>query len=172
MRKSTRKFLDKKVPQKYVDTIIEAGRLAPSTKNVQPWLFVQVNNEQKNAVAEELIKTAKSADFPMQRFMLATADAICQAPILILVFATTIEEYYYNSYILSIGAAIENCILQATELGIKSLWNCDITAINQKFFKKLLNLDYKIIAGISLGYSSEEESKKKKHLNEVFIINE
>lgn len=171
-RCSTRTFLDKTISQEAINTVIDAGRLAPSTKNSQPWLYIQLNTQQKDSVVQELIRVAKSNDAPLCALMTATAEAMRQAPVLILVFFTKNDEYFYNSYLLSIGASIENCLLQATELGIQSLWNCDITSINKEFFKKLLNINYDLIAGISLGYSNHAiQTKTKKTLDEIFIIN-
>ncbi len=169
-RTSSRRFMNKPIDQKLIDKIILAGGSAPSAKNTQPWLFVELNAEQKSACVSELIKIANTYDFPMRSFMITTAEAIKQAPILILVFATMDDEFFHNSYILSIGAAIENCLLQATELGIQSLWNCDITSISKDFFKKLLNIDYDLIAGISLGYNPNVvKVHAKKSLEEIFI---
>ena len=87
-RCSTRTFLDKPVPQKAINTIIDAGRLAPSTKNSQPWLYIQLNTQQKDSVVQELIRVAKSNDAPLCALMTATAEAMRQAPVLILVFFT------------------------------------------------------------------------------------
>ncbi len=171
-RTSSRNFLKKKVAQKLINKIISAGGGAPSAKNTQPWLFVELNDEQKTACVKELIKEANKLDFQPRSFLLATAEAINQAPVLILVFATIDDEFFHNSYILSIGAAIENCLLQATELGIQSLWNCDMLAIDKSFFKKLLNIDYNLVSGISLGYNPNVmKAHIKKPISEIFINN-
>ena len=171
-RISTRNFLDKPVSQKFINKIIDAGRLAPSSKNFQPWLYIQLNENQKNAVIEELIRIANLENNELRAFMIATAKAMKLAPVLILVFSTNNDKYFYDSCLLSIGASIQNCLLQATELGIQSLWNCDITSIDKIFFKNLLNIDCTLIAGISLGYSQKTVNRKlKKNLDEIFIIN-
>ncbi|MFX0046375.1 MAG: nitroreductase family protein [Candidatus Hermodarchaeota archaeon] len=44
-RRSIRKYLDKKVEDEKVMTILEAGRWAPSAANRQPWHFIVVRNE-------------------------------------------------------------------------------------------------------------------------------
>lgn len=172
-RLSTRSFCDKSIPQVVINSIIDAGRLAPSVKNMQPWLYVQLNKTQKSAVVEELLRVAEEKENSLRAYMIATALAVSQAPVLILVFCTQGDINYERSYLLSIGASIENCILRATELGIQSLWNCDITFIKKDFFKKLLNINYDLIAGISLGYAANiVKTKQKKKLEDVFIVNE
>ena len=43
-RYATEQFTRVPVPQEDLDTILEAGRLAPSSMNIQPWKFIQVTN--------------------------------------------------------------------------------------------------------------------------------
>ena len=45
-RKSVRKYSEKQVSEEIIDRIIEAGRLAPSWVNVQPWKFIIVKSQQ------------------------------------------------------------------------------------------------------------------------------
>ena len=52
-RQSDRKYIQKSIPENDLLKIIEAGRLAPSASNSQPWTFVVAeNHEIKNKVAE------------------------------------------------------------------------------------------------------------------------
>lgn len=44
-RRSIRKFSDKDVPDDVFQAILEAGRLAPSTVNLQTWLFIAFTND-------------------------------------------------------------------------------------------------------------------------------
>ena len=41
-RQSDRKYSDKPVEKEKLDRIIEAGRMAPSACNAQPWKFIVV----------------------------------------------------------------------------------------------------------------------------------
>jgi len=51
-RRSIRKFKPKLVPKKDLKKILEAGRLAPSGGNRQPWYFIVVKDpETKGALA-------------------------------------------------------------------------------------------------------------------------
>ena len=43
-RASVRKFLPTPIPQPLLDDILEAGRLAPSGGNQQPWRFGVITN--------------------------------------------------------------------------------------------------------------------------------
>lgn len=45
-RKSVRKYSDKEISDEVLNKILEAGRLAPSWCNVQPWKFVVVKSQE------------------------------------------------------------------------------------------------------------------------------
>ena len=47
-RKSTRAFLDKKVPVETINAIIEQSKTAPSGVNTQPWQVAVITGESKN----------------------------------------------------------------------------------------------------------------------------
>lgn len=46
IRRSIRSFENKQVEQEKIDLILEAGMLAPSAKNEQPWEFIVIKNKQ------------------------------------------------------------------------------------------------------------------------------
>ena len=39
-RRSIRKYQDQSVPRAFIEEILNAGRMAPSAKNRQPWKYV------------------------------------------------------------------------------------------------------------------------------------
>ena len=52
-RKSVRKYTSQKIEDTKLEKILEAGRLAPSWVNVQPWKFIVVKNQEtKNTLCE------------------------------------------------------------------------------------------------------------------------
>lgn len=52
-RQSVRKYSDKPIPDEVLNNILEAGRLAPSWVNVQPWKFIVVKSQaSKDLLAE------------------------------------------------------------------------------------------------------------------------
>ena len=51
-RRSIRKFQEKDVPVELLNKILDAGRVAPSAKNRQPWKYIVFGNGSK----EELLK--------------------------------------------------------------------------------------------------------------------
>ena len=53
-RFSVRKYKDKKVEDEKIKSIINAGRLAPSWMNSQPWHFIVVDNQDKKDLLAEM----------------------------------------------------------------------------------------------------------------------
>lgn len=130
-RRSIRKYVDKDVPNKLIEDLINGARLAPSAKNRQPWKFLIVKNEIKNRIAELMLEKEENRDIKdisLERKKLnanssvkATAQIIKEAPILILVFKEN-NDNWITGDTLSIGGAIEHICLRATDLGLGSLW--------------------------------------------------
>ena len=52
-RKSVRKYLEKDIPDVDLHKILEAGRLAPSWVNVQPWKFIVVKSQSTKDLLSE-----------------------------------------------------------------------------------------------------------------------
>lgn len=53
-RKSVRKYMDKEIPNDVLRQILEAGRLAPSWMNSQPWKFIVVKNQETKNLLSKL----------------------------------------------------------------------------------------------------------------------
>lgn len=45
-RRSIRKYRRERIPKEVLERILEAGRLAPSARNLQPWYFIVVEDEE------------------------------------------------------------------------------------------------------------------------------
>lgn len=163
-RRSIRGFSSKKVNKSLIKSIIEAGRLAPSTKNTQPWHFLVLTGESKDKLAEVAQKHFVEAAWIKDGSTRASCEILKQAPAVILVFnkgprSGGEKKVTHNPKLLgaviaetlSIGACIENMILKATSLGLGSLWMGDLTnaaeAINSH-----LKVKYDLIAGVAIGY--------------------
>lgn len=71
-RKSVRKYLDKEIPNDVLRQILEAGRLAPSWMNSQPWKFIVVKNQETKNLLSKL-----SSNQPHVRY--ANAVIVCVA---------------------------------------------------------------------------------------------
>ena len=59
-RKSTRAFLDKKVPLETINAIIEQSKTAPSGVNTQPWQVAVVTGDRKVELCNKLEEAFRS----------------------------------------------------------------------------------------------------------------
>ncbi len=67
----------------------------------------------------------------------------------------------------SIGAAIENMILTATDLGLGSLWICD-TFFAQKELDEWLGAEGELFAALAVGYAAEApQARPRKEMRDV-----
>lgn len=106
-RRSIRQFKNEPIDREQIETILEAGRWAPSGKNTQPWRFVVVESENKRA---ELARLAP------QRGMIAGA------PVTLALLLDQDAGYDELKDTQGIGAAIENILLAVHALGLGACW--------------------------------------------------
>lgn len=126
-RRAVRSFLDKPIPEKLIQEIINAGNMAPSGSNVQPWRFVIVQNDsfRQKLVENSVPKYKKFLESASEEFRErrrkrdeTTKDPIYySAPLIIFVIGTkgmTAE--------LDCPMVCENMMLAARSLDIGSCW--------------------------------------------------
>lgn len=198
-RKSVRKFKDIEVPKEDIIKILDAAIHAPSPKNQQTWHFVVIrNSELINKIADIVeknhIKLADMAKVEKQKKLMMTLlpyyTCFKNAPVLVVVYS---KEYYMveesilrdnnasdevidelrfpNSAAQGIGAAIENFLLAATELGYGTCYMTGPTHSKVEI-EELINFEkdeYKLMAMISLGVAEDDipNSPERKGLEEV-----
>lgn len=166
-RRSIRKYKEKDIDENIINSIIEAGRLSPSAKNVQPWKFYIAKKEIKNKIADLMIDYHKNN--PINTYgMFTTATVIKQAPVLILVFKDSDNNFDRNDA-LSIGACIQNMLLTATDLNVGSLWIAATFNVREKI-SKLVNTNLELYSVIAIGHSDENpEARPRKPFDNLFL---
>lgn len=185
-RRSIRKFQDKPVAREIIEEIIRAGSAAPSAKNRQPWKCVVLGNQRK---AEFLDAMERGIDreehtyamLPKSRSGLADAKntlrIMREAPILIAVINTNGKSLFTPldaderiteiCDTLSIGAFIENMLLQAQELGLGTLWVAN-TCFAYEELTAFLAMQGQLIGAVALGYADEcPAMRPRKPLEEI-----
>lgn len=184
-RRSIRKYKDIPVPQDLIEEILQAGILAPSSKNRQPWRFVVVSGNAKtdmlSAMEQGLIREAKNPMLPDSKQHLSAArhtlEIMRQAPVTIFVLNTlgidlsraigTEDRIYEICNAQSIGAAIQNMTITAAESGLGSLWICD-TFFAYGELKAWLNTDGELFAALTIGYGDEHPgARPRKAMRDV-----
>ena len=140
-RRSIRNYKKNIIDKQDVLDILTAGIKAPSAKNNQPWRFVIVNDEIKNKISNKMVELYGPNK---------TAEVIEKVPYLILIYNKDNE--YFNH--LSIGACIENMLLEAESIGLGTLWIGYIKKI-EDYVKELVNIDYELVSALAIGIKNE-----------------
>lgn len=157
-RRSIRNYKNDNIDKKIIFDILNAGIKAPSAKNNQPWRFLIVNNDIKNKISDKMIEIYGPNK---------TAEVIKTVPYLILVYNKDNE--YFNH--LSIGAAIENILLEAENIGLGTLWIGYIKKI-EDYVKQLVNIDYELVSAIAIGVKNENSLERPRLTLEEVLLNE
>jgi len=150
LRYSIRSYDDTRAVEKdKLLRILEAGRMAPSAANRQPWTFVVV---QSKAILEQLHQC-----YPASWFK--------QAPVVLVVKGNKNEAWVrrsdgYNALETDLTIAMDHMILAATDEGLASCW---IAAFDPAKLQKALNLgDDEVVYAITpLGYPGDDLSAKR-----------
>ncbi|MCX6085127.1 MAG: nitroreductase family protein [Caldiserica bacterium] len=179
-RRSVRKFTDRPVTEEIVNAVLAAATLAPSGKNRQPWRFVVVVGDEKRAqmirVMREGIADTKARGMETGSAIM-TARIMQHAPVTIFVFNPE-GVHPWRSHSIgqtflelvdtqSIGAAIQNMLLAAQELGLGTLWMCDVWSAYQQL-SAWLGETGQLVAAVALGYPDEQPAPRpRRPLSEV-----
>jgi nitroreductase len=146
-RRSIRKYTDQAVPKADLETIVDAGRLAPTGSNRQPWEFVVVSEQ------------ATIAKFNVSGKWIASAAAV------IVVVMDPGSRWWVEDG----AAAIENMLLASTALGYGSCWVEGDALLHEEQFKTLLGVpvEKRVMALIPIGMAAESPAPEKKPLEQV-----
>lgn len=147
-RRSTRSFTGHGVSSEDLNTLIEAGRWAPTGGNRQPWEFVTIQNP-------KMIRNIKMF-----------SEGLSGDPSLIIALCTPDKG---TITMLDLGMATENITLQCVELGMGS---CAIASFNVEAVKKLLDIPEHIQLPLllSIGYpEGSPRTRPKKDLQEIWF---
>ncbi|PIU58989.1 nitroreductase [Candidatus Bathyarchaeota archaeon CG07_land_8_20_14_0_80_47_9] len=159
-RRSIRKFKPDQVKKEDLKRILEAGRLAPSGGNRQPWFFIVVRDSgTKNALA------IASND---QKFV-AEADTVIVALGDSGVYPKTTTSSTRILHKQDPMIAIEHMVLAATALGYGTCW---IGAFSETEVKKILKIpeNLTVVALLPVGVPAENPSPRpRKPFEEIFF---
>lgn len=180
-RRSIRKFKDQPVPEDLIRQVLHAATLAPSGKNRQPWRFYVVQGEER----AEMVRVMREGMAKLEAQGMGTGSAkwtaqvMEQAPATVFVFnpnagwvnmPAEIGDWMWNVVdVQSVGAAIQNMLLKALDLGLGSLWICDVFLACDEL-SAWLGESSQMIAAVSLGYPDESpEPRPRKTVDEVTV---
>ena len=174
-RRSAREFLDAPVETKAIARIIEAGRLAASGANRQPWHFVVVDDPAIKRNLRSICEAAERSyygrapeelrEWFAEHSINPSKPFLEIAPVLIAVFFNPHAPYA----IPSVWIAIANMLLQATEEGLYSL---PYTPSGAKLGPALgVPEGYGVAALLPIGYANRPTRQPRSPLPQVTSLN-
>lgn len=185
-RRSIRKFQDRDVDIEQINKIVDAGRVAPSAKNRQPWKYILFSGKKKAELLEQMnrgIEREESAQAKLPKSKHGIPDAkntlkvMEAAPALLCVLNTNgkspftpidaDDRFMEINDLLSIGASIQNMLLMAEKLGLGTLWIGN-TCFAYDELADYLKIDAQLVGAIALGYKAEQpNARPRKTIAEI-----
>ncbi len=146
-RRSIRHYTGEPIPREHLETIVDAGRLAATGYNRQPWDFVVVTNR---AMIKELTIAAQWMD---------------KAGAIIAVVLDPDSKFWLEDG----AAAVENILIACTTLGYGACWLEGYTLPLEENLKTLLEVpaDKRLLTLVPIGVPAAWPTKEKKLLEEV-----
>lgn len=138
-RISTRKFTDKAIEPEKLNKILEAGRLAPTACNFQPQkVFVATSKE-----ALEMVDKATPCRYGAPVVLIVCGDANKAS-----------TKGIYTTYEMDASIVTTHMMLEATNIGVDSLW---VRMFNAQELKELMGLEESVgpACMLMLGYRAE-----------------
>jgi len=140
VRRCIRKYKPDKVSKEAIIEIIKAAQFAPNGNHTCAWEFLVVEDQN---LKEKL-------------FDIVGQDFVKKAPILIV---PAIDSSKAPTPVQDLAVASENIFLQATNLGLGTVWK-NVRTENEVKVKEILNIpqNYLVINLIPVGYADEKVS--------------
>ncbi len=150
---SVRGFLSKDIPDETVRSILEAGRLAPSAHNDQPWQFIAIRDK---GILSEMESYCISGRF------------ISKASFAVVVITDPSSKWHE----IDSTRAVQNMALTAWGFGIGTCW---IGALDKEGIMNLLGIPdgYNVLTVLPFGYVNQDSyrgPKYRKSPSQVFHL--
>ena len=192
-RRSTRKFLDKDIPEDVLHQIFDAGRFAPSNTNRQAWKFIVIKNSELKeqihqavcAKVEDILESMTSTvKYRAIRAYTKYFTFFKDAPVLVvalfkkpsnvanLLMKHTKRVEMISGELISLSMACQNMQLMAHSMGVGT---CILTGplVAYDTIKELLNIDNNHEIGLFMasGYPAEESyTPRRKDIEKIIDI--
>ncbi len=155
-RQETKKFKRDLIPEEKLKAVMNAMRLASSAKNLQPWKFIIVRDED---LKRKLVGACGNQKF------------IAEAPIVVIACGLVGEAYpylgyYMSSYPVDVAIALDNLMLAAHSEGLGTSLVFDF---HEEKVKELFAIpqDVKVVAITPLGFPEAMDNPGRKHISEI-----
>lgn len=158
-RRSVRKYLNREIPQEVLDRVLNAGRLAPSAVNLQPWRFIVVRDPVTQRALVESTRGGKHRHIGMADVALVACgnERDCYQK----------QGDYMKTFAIDVAIALDHIMLAAAAEGLGTCW---IGAFNERRVKDLLDIPdpWRVVGMTPLGYPAETPAfNDRKALSEI-----
>lgn len=180
-RRSVRQYQARPVAHELLEQILEAARWAPSPHGRQPWRFIVLTGTEAKARLAERMGTTWRHNLAMDgqseevvnMRLEKSRQRILRAPVLILPCLSMqgMDRYpdeqreaaEYLMAVQSMGAAIQNMLLMAYDLGLDTGWMC-APLFCPEVVCEALDIDRRLIpqALISVGYAAADPHRRER----------
>ncbi|MFY9716377.1 MAG: nitroreductase family protein [Thermoplasmata archaeon] len=143
-------FQSRPVPPETLKTVLSAARLAHSQRNIQPWRFVVVqDDERKRLLAQASSRGKLIAEAPAAIVALAVEEDI---PVTI--------GGYISAYPLDVAVAVDHLQLVATANGLGTIW---LIEFNEEKVRSVLRVPEGVhpIAIVPIGFPAEANGSSR-----------
>lgn len=166
-RRSIRKYTSEPIDPEKLQSVLEAGRLAPSGNNKQPWTFIVVqSDEQRLAVMEASHRQTWMMTAPA--FIVAVADMAERVETKLGLYLDENSPHWeLKRAIRDTAIAVENMLLEADAQGLGTCW---VGFFIQSEIRPVLGIpdDKFVLAVIPIGYPAEQPAARpRRPLSEI-----
>lgn len=187
-RRSIRRTLDRPVPHRVIERLLEAARWAPSAHNRQPWRFAVIESVawrgRLAAAMGERLRADLAADGleadAIERQVRRSYERISSAPLVIVFFLSLADmdrypdparqEAEHLMAVQSVALAAQNMLLQAHAEGLGACWMCAPLFCEDVVRAALeLDADWEPQAIITIGVPAESRSRARNPLEESVV---
>lgn len=187
-RRAVRKYKEKAVSKETIEQIIDAGRMAPSAMNRQPWKFYVVTSKEdiklfSHEIAKQGLKTipkigikeaVKSIVTGITNlshgidFLTSKDPVFHEAPVVI--FITAPKDNEWAAF--DIGMCSQNMMLAAKSLGLDScpIGFAKFIGKTKSYSKLKISTDDKVQLAIIMGYGDEKPEIHKRKKDNIFYL--
>lgn len=147
-RYSVRKYKEQPVEQDKLDKILEAGRVAPTGVNAQPYELLVINSE---AGFEKLSQGSRTFGAPLAIVMLANKEK------------AWVRKYDQKNIVdIDTSIVVDHMMVEATSLDLGTLWVC---AFKPHIVSEVFNLPshLKPESILYIGYGDDEVKSADRH---------
>ena len=162
-RRSVRRYQEEGLKRSELEQIVRAAAWAPSGKNAQTWHFTMISNPEK---IQRLAAAIRKADNRPESYNF-------YAPPAFLIISG--EKDNYNASLDS-GAAMQNALLVAWDMGISSCWInqvracCDDPEVREILTEYGIPEDHDVWAAAGFGYAEERPEPHERAADSITFV--